>query len=153
MGGQLLDVEDDQPVVAEDVPGDQQGEVREVLVVDGVELVALEQPGQVRELDGGDAAGREQDPHPGHEVVEVGDLGQDVVGDQQVGAPASGHQAPGQVDPEELGEGGHALGGRGRGDVARRFDAQHGDAAPLQVLEQVAVVAGQLDRQAVWPEA
>ena len=41
----------------------------------------------------------------------------------------------------------------GLGDVARRLDAQRRDAQLDEVLEQVAVVAGELDDEAVAPEA
>ena len=57
-----------------------------MLVVDRVELVALKEPDEVGELEGGDAVGRQQRSYPGHEIVEVRDLGEDIVADHQVGA-------------------------------------------------------------------
>src|SRR4029450_10663391 len=124
-------------------------EVGEVLVVDGVELVALHQPGQVGELDGHHPARLEQAGDPGHEAVEVRRLGQDVVGHHQVGPAALGDQLAGQLLAEEPGQGGDAPFDGGLGHVDGRLDAQHRHPAGHEVLQQVAVVAGQLDNQAV----
>src|SRR6266487_2561958 len=138
--------------LVEDSPGREQREVREMLVVDGVELVAGEQARQVRELDAGHPAGGQQHPHPRHEVVEIGHLGEDVVGDQQVRRPSLRPELLSQLGTEELRDGGHARLDRCGGDVARRLDPQHRYAHRDQVAQQVAVVAGDLDHQAAAVE-
>ena len=51
-----------------------------MLVVDGVELVALDESLQVRELDRDDAVGLEESPDSLDEAVEVGDLGEHLAG-------------------------------------------------------------------------
>jgi hypothetical protein len=51
MACQLVDVEDLEAMGGEHAPGGEEGEVREVLVVDGVELVLLDQAGDVGKLD------------------------------------------------------------------------------------------------------
>ncbi len=89
--------------------------------------------------------GASSDLHPGHEVVEVGHLGQDVVADQQVGLLSPPDELRGGLPPEELDERRHALLDRNGRDVRRGLDAERGDAALHEVLEQVAVVARQLD--------
>ena len=122
--------------------------VEEVLVVDGVELEPLHQLAQVGRLDNGDAARLEDAGDAGHEAVEIGYVGDDVVGMDHVGRPATAGQLVGQVAGEELGQGGHAAGCRHFGDVPGRVDAQDRHAGPGVVLQQVAVVAGQLDDQA-----
>ena len=53
-------------------------------VVDSVELVALDQAKEMWHLDRCHPAGRQHHPHPADEVVEVGNMGHDVVGDQKV---------------------------------------------------------------------
>ena len=92
VGRQLLDVEQREAVRGEDPLGGDEREVREVLVIDGVELVLVHQPHQVRELDGDHAARLEQGLDARHEVVELGHLGEHVVADDQVGLPAGGGQ-------------------------------------------------------------
>ena len=89
------------------VPGRQaldrdQREVGEVLVVDRVELVLRHQPLEMRELQRDHALRREQPGHAGDEVVEVGDLRQDVVADDQIRPPAFGDQGVRQLDAEEV---------------------------------------------------
>ena len=152
VAGQLVDVEQGDPVPGEDPLGGPEREVGEVLVVDGVELVAVHQPGQVGELDRDHPAGGEQQLDAGHEVVQVGHLGEHVVGRDQVGPAALGGQLAGQLDAEEPGQGGHAPLLGGRGHVHRRLDAQHRHPHGHEVLQQVAVVAGQLHDQAARAE-
>ena len=109
MGGQLLDVEQRQPVGGEDPPHGGEREVGEVLVVDGVELVLLEQPQQVRELHRDRPARRQRDRQPGDEVVELRHVGEDVVADDQVGPFAARRQLLGEGAAEEPDAGGDAL--------------------------------------------
>ena len=63
----------------------QSAKVGEVLVVNRVELVAVDQAQQVRKLDGTMPPGAEQAFQSRHEIVEVGHVGEHVVGDDQVG--------------------------------------------------------------------
>src|SRR5207247_1577673 len=56
VGGELLDVEEGQSVSGENPLDRQQREIREMLVIDRIELVLLDEPHQVRELDGGHTA-------------------------------------------------------------------------------------------------
>ena len=121
-------------------------------MVDGVELVLGDQPLEVRELERDHALGREQARHAGDEVVEVGHLGEHVVADDQVGLPALGAQRLGERDAEELDPGRDALGERDLGHVGGGLDAEHGHAERQEMLQQIAVVARQLDHQAVRPE-
>ena len=58
---QLLDVEHRETVGPQDPVGGAQREVREVLVIDRVELILLEEPKEMRELERQDAAGREHE--------------------------------------------------------------------------------------------
>src|SRR6185295_17556640 len=60
MGGQFLDVEEGQAVGREDPPYGCKGKIRVVLVVDGVELILLDQTQEVGKLHGENAGWREQ---------------------------------------------------------------------------------------------
>ena len=77
--GELLDVEDAQSMAGEDPFRGQQRVVREVLVVDRVELVLLDEADEVRDLDRQDAPGRKQEVQRDSEVVEVRDMRENVV--------------------------------------------------------------------------
>ena len=98
--------------------------------------------------------GLEQDLHAGDEVVEVGDVGEHVVAEQQVGGGLAGERGGG-LAAEELDERRDALLQRHLRDVGGRLDPEHGDLALVEVLQQVAVVGGDLDDVAalVEPEA
>ena len=153
MRRELFDVEDSDAVASEDRRHREEREVREVLVVDGVELVVLHQLEQVRELHGDDAVGGEQHRHSRDEVVEIGHVGQHVVAEEEVGADALATRLAGQLGAEELDACRDAAFNRRRRDVRGRLDPEHGDAALDEVLEQVAVVARDLDDLAVGAEA
>ncbi len=57
-----------------------------MLVVDRVVLEAIEQVQEVRELERGGSVGTEKDGYAGDEVVELRDLGEDVVPDDEARA-------------------------------------------------------------------
>ena len=145
MGRDLLDVEEAHTVVREDGRHREEREVREVLVVDGVELVVPHQLEEVRELHGDDAVGGEQRGHAADEVVEVGHVREHVVAQQQVGSRALVAEPRRQLGAEELDQRRDPAFLRRRRDVGRRLDAEDGQLALDEVLEEVAVVAGDLD--------
>ena len=91
--GNFLDVEDAEAVGREDAARSGEREVREVLVVDRVELVLFDESREVRELHRDHTVGLQQQLDAGDEVVEVGDLGQHVVPDHQVGPDAVARRA------------------------------------------------------------
>src|SRR5947199_10556096 len=76
---QLIHIEDLETVRRKHLTRSQEGEVGEVLVIDRVELVALDQTQEVRDLDRGHTVGRQDDPKTADEVVEIRDMGHDVV--------------------------------------------------------------------------
>jgi len=123
-----------------------------VLVVDRVPLVLVDQPHQVRELHRDHAAGLQQRPHAGDEVVQVGDVREHVVAEQQVGRRVPGHGARG-LDAEELDQRCDPLLLGHLRDVRGRLDAEHRDLALVEELQQVAVVGGDLDDAAVRASA
>ena len=122
-------------------------------MVDGVELAVIDEVLHVGNLDHGHAPRLEQLRDALHHPVEVGHVGEDVVGVDHVGALAERGQVAGDLGAEELTESGDAPLVAGHpGDVRGRLDAEHRDALVMVVLEQVAVVARDLDHQAVGAE-
>ena len=132
-------------MVREDGRHREEREVREVLVVDGVELVVPHQLEEVRELHRDDAVGGEQRGHAADEVVEVGHVREHVVAQQQVGSRALVAELRRQLGAEELDQRRDPAFLRRRRDVGRRLDAEDGQLALDEVLEEIAVVAGDLD--------
>ena len=152
MGRELFDIPEAQSLGGEHALHRVEREVGEVLVIDGVELGLFDQPQQVREFQGEGAAGLEGGLKAGGEVVDVRDVGIDVVADDEIPLTALGGQALAQVGAKEFSQDGDALGlGRG-GGAGGGFDAETGDAGGDEIAQQVAVVGGHLDDQAVSAE-
>ena len=121
-------------------------------MIDGVERQVFDQVVDVGVLDRGYAVLGEQRCHPGDEVVGVGRVRENVVGDDRVGLPPLAPQPLRKPRAEELLQGRHA-GRLGRlGLRGRRVDAEHRHVELEEVVEEVAVVRGDLDHEAVLAE-
>ncbi len=140
---------------AEDPPDRQRREVREVLVVDRVELGLLDQVQQMGELHRQDAAGSQQHLQARHEIVQRRHVREHVVADDEVGRAALGDEFPGRLLAEEADHGRDSLRLRGGGHVRGRLHPEHRHAALDEPLQQVSVVRRDLDhaRAAVEAEA
>src|SRR5437870_7381485 len=103
MGGQLIDVERLEAVSRQNTPKRTQRKIRVVLMIDGVELVALDQPQQVWYLETKRAARRKEVAQPLDKVVEVWYLCEHVVAYDQVRAPARGRELQRQVRTKKSG--------------------------------------------------
>src|SRR5437867_3482224 len=150
---QLLHIEHHELVRREESLHRQQREVREVFVINGVELIACNQPHQMRKLYRDHPTGREQNPQSRNEVVELGYLGEHVIPDQQVGPLAAGSHLPRHLPPKELDPGRHALLDRHLGHIRSRLDPLHRDAPGHEPLQQVAVIARDLHHPTVPVQA
>ena len=69
VGRQLLDVKKCEPISRKNPFRSEEREVRKMLVVDGVELVALHQPQKMGKLQGEDALWLQCNFHSGNEVA------------------------------------------------------------------------------------
>ena len=119
-----------------------------MLVVNRVELILRHEPHQMGELQRDHPAWGEHDFHSGDEVVDVGHLREHVVADEQVGLPSLGDERARGLAPEELEERRHPSGNGGLGDIHGGLDPERRNAACHEVLEQIAVVARDLDHMA-----
>src|SRR6185436_18013248 len=64
--------------------GRPQREVREMLVINGIELAVADQPGKMGKFDGDCAGPRQEKLKTSDEIVQVGDVSQDVIRHDQV---------------------------------------------------------------------
>ena len=142
MGGELFDIEERQAMRGEDLLHGAEGEIGEMLVVNRIELVFRHQAQQMRELQGDHAVGLQQEFEPAHEIVQLGHVGQDIVPHDEVGLQTFGAQATRRVCSEEFDARRDALLDGGLGHICGGFDAQHRDAFGDEILQQVAVIAG-----------
>ena len=112
MRRQFLDIENAKTVCREYGQDGSQRQIRIMLVIDRIELIFLYQLQQMRELESSDAGRIEQHREAGDEIVNVGHMGENVVGRHQIGAPASYREFAGQIDTEETFVDFNALGAR-----------------------------------------
>ena len=117
-------------------------------MVDRVELILFDKLQEVWELQGDDPLRLDQNRQAAYEVVESRDVRQDVVAYHQVG----GHALPDEVAGERLAEKRHlrwnAACAGGGGHVGRGLDAETTDPVFDEVLQQVPVVARNLNNLA-----
>src|SRR5205809_246240 len=113
-----------------------------MFVVNRVELGAVDQVLDVWHLELCDPAILEQCRDAVNETVEVGDVRENVVADDNVG---TGLQLLGEGDSKEFVECPDAALFGDAGNVGGRLDAEYRHARGPEILEQVAVVAGDFD--------
>ena len=123
-----------------------------MFVIDRVELVDFDKPFEVGKLERDRAIGRQQTGHPGGKIVQVGNLRQDIVTDDEISAGALPDETPRQIQSKELNQRRYAFVDRGRGNVAGRLDTNHRNIERQKVLQQVAVIAGDLEYPTVASE-
>src|SRR6266545_5429831 len=111
-----------------------------MLMVDGVELAAIDQALEMMELEGRDAVRLEQNGEAANEVVDVRHMREHVVRGHEVGLAAVARKLPGQLDTEESLDDRDPPLPRRSGGAGGRLDAGAGDAARLHVLQQVPVI-------------
>src|SRR3954469_25816062 len=124
------------------------GKVAIMFLVNRVELIAIDKVHQVWKLHRDHAAWSEQELHAGYEIVQVRYVCQHIVCREQVGLDAFVHQSLCQISAEILDPRGNTNFSRRFGHFASRLDAQASNASLDEILEQIAVVAGQLDDKA-----
>src|SRR5262245_10850420 len=105
-----------------------------MLVIDRVELVFVDKPLKMWELERDHTVRGEKMRHPCGEVVEIGDLRQHIVAYDEVGPPTLGLKALGALRAEKLNESWNTFLARGFGDIGGRLDADHRDAHGQEML-------------------
>src|SRR5580698_1898641 len=117
MGSELLDVKYPQSMPARETVHRHQRKVREVLMVNRVELIFLDKPLEMREFECDHPLRRQQLRHSRSEVVEIGDLRQHVVADDEIGPTLPRREPPGEVQSEELNQRWNVLSAGGLGYI------------------------------------
>src|SRR5690348_1988810 len=119
-----------------------------MLVVDRVELVLVHEAKQVWELDRKHTLRFQEQLHPGNEIAQVGNLGQNIVADEQVRLFALRRQFRPEFLAKEPDQRRYVLFFRYLRDIGSRLDAKDRYFALYEVLQQVTIVAGQFHNQA-----
>ena len=114
-------------------------------MIDRVELVVLDQLKQMRKLHRDNAGRGEGDRQPSHEVIQIGHVRKHVVADQQICLKAAGNQGAGEFGGEERHLSRNSVLLRYLRDVGGGLDAQRRNSRGDEVLQQITVVARDLD--------
>ena len=152
VGREPLDVTDPQPGLGEYPADDGQRKIRKMFVVHGVELVFRHQSQQMREFQSDGATGFERGLQPTGEVVDIGHMGVNIVAGDEVGLPAAGGELLPELFAKKFPQNGDAELFCRRRRAGGGLDTQAGDAGRDEVLEQVAIVGGDFDDEAVGAE-
>ena len=120
-----------------------------MLMVDGVELAMFDHPHQMRELQRDHALGFQRRCDCTGEIVDVRDMGIDVVAKDQIGGFSFCCKSFNQSHAEEILDDLDPLGPCRIGGGSRGFHPEAGHARRFHVLQKVAIVGGQLDHETV----
>ena len=124
--------------------------VRDMLVIDRVEHHIVDHVDDVGDLEHEGAVIGEQQADALHDIRHVVDMGEDVVGAEQLGFALFGLDACRQRAGEEVRERRDAVRGCGGRDVARRVDALDAHSLIPEGLQQRAVIAAHLGDKAAF---
>src|SRR5262245_29284889 len=125
MGRDLLHVEQLEAMLACEPIDRYERKIREMLVIDGIKLILGNEPLEMRKLERDHSLRREQMRHTRGEIVEIRNLGQDIVADDEIGASPLGYQTFRKSEPEKLHQGRNILFPCNLRDIGRRLDAGH----------------------------
>src|SRR6185437_10673768 len=91
----------------------------------------------------------EQNTHAFHEVIQIWDMGENVISDQKICAQPLSPQRSSGAFAKKIDAGGDTLRTRYRRDILRRFDAKNRNVLFGEILQQISVIACDLDHPAV----
>src|SRR4051794_39769478 len=118
MRGKLFDIEHSESVTSEDLLHSHEGQVREMFVIDGIELSFLHQAQQMRKFERDNSVRLQGDLQTFGERVQIGHMRIDVVADEKIRL-----QITRGIAAEENSAGRNAFRDRCLSDVSRRLDS------------------------------
>src|SRR5579863_6123973 len=123
-----------------------------MLVINRVEFIEFDEAQKVRELKGKHPFRFQKNLETFYKVVEIRNLGKNVVADDEVGEPILRLKFLRHCCPEEPHHGRNALFHGDLGDIGGRLNSQHWNALFDEELQQIAVIAGHLGDEAPFAE-
>ncbi len=148
MGRQLLHIDHLEVVSVCHIADGQQGEIGEVFVIDRIELIVFNQIGEMRKLKGDDPFRLEQQLHPAHKVIEVGNRARTLL-PMIRSAFSIGTHLRGKARAKEFDQCGNSFCPCRFRDICRRFNAEDRDGLRDEVLQKIAIIAGNLDDETI----
>src|SRR6266567_5750072 len=118
-----------------------------MLVINRIKLTIADELHDVRKLGGYDSITIEQDLHARNEINDGWNVGKNVIGNDQIAGDASVLQFGSGRRTEKCRLRRNALFDREPRNICRRFNTKYWNAARLEVLQKIAIIAGELDYQ------
>ena len=110
-------------------------------MVDCVKLVLVDQPLEMRKLECNYPVRRKQMRHACGEVVEIGDLRQNIIANNKIGPPPLGLQALSEFQAKKFDQCRNIFLTRNFGDISGWLDAGNRDTKWQKMLKQISIVA------------
>src|SRR5262249_24553518 len=152
MRPQFLNVENSHTVGRKYLLRCKRSKIREVLMVDLVELIAEHRLQQVRKFDRADAPRLQDDGQAFDKGIEVRNLGKNVIANNQVGLDTLLDQFSRYLDSKKTYHCRNPALSSGRGHVRRGVDAEDRNALAHKELQEVSIVAADFNHPARRPE-
>ena len=121
-----------------------EGEIEDVLVINSIKFALGNHFGGIRKFKNGAAFGGEQCIDARDEIIDVRSMGEDVVGEDEIGL-VFGCQFLREFFGEKIRAGLHSVFASDGGDVFRGFDAEMRRVGLDEMMQEIAVVAGDFD--------
>src|SRR5258706_15761514 len=128
MRGQFVHIDELEPVPGRHGVYGDEGEIGEMFVVNRIELIAFHQSLQMREFERNQTIGLEELHHPRYEVIEIWNLGEDIIADDEIGVLSFCDEAFSQSGAEEIRARGNALINRNLRDIRSWLYPKHRNA-------------------------
>src|SRR5262249_29388918 len=128
-------------------------QIRKMLVVNGIEFVLRNQLHQMGELHRDSSFGLEEDFHAADEIVQIGNMGEDVISHDQIRLDSPRYQLAGRFLAKKFHYGWDSFLNRDFGDIRRRLYAQDFDPLADKIAQQIAIIARDLDDLALPVQA
>src|SRR5580700_6789968 len=113
-----------------------------MLMIDSVELVLLHELQKVRELESENSSRLEEQLHSRNEVAEIGNLGKNIIADQQVRLLSLTREFRSQLFAKELYKCRDLLFLSNLRNISGRLNTQDRNVVLHEILQEIAIIAG-----------
>ena len=118
-------------------------------MIDGIKLDLLDQIEKMRKFYGEDARFTKQDGNACNKIIDVGNMRHHVVCGHQIGLKSVFRKPGRRFNTEKCDLRFNASGFRGFGDIGRRLYSENRNTFGQKMLQQITVVAGNLDNEGI----
>src|SRR5437016_6204327 len=130
-----------------------QTEVKNVLMINGIELAVFDEIRRVGKFQDDTAMRLEQSAKSANEIIGIRRVGKDIVAEDQIRLPVRCNQSLRDRFSKKFHEGLDAFRFRNFRDIFRRFNAKASDTGGFEILQEISVVTGDFDHKTLRRQA